>query len=85
MINHRIKVQDTRCRILRSTLKWPEGPQDYCAVCGEQLVSGERVAVVDQRYYEEHFDGGIYAHAICVQEVGVKKGDYCPVRNYGGD
>ena len=73
--------------VLRSTLNWPEGPQDVCAVCGEMFRTAQRVCVVDRHYYAQEQPEGLYAHAMCVQEKCRDEGDgtYVPVsRIYGG-
>lgn len=70
-------------QILHATLRWPEGPQDVCSVCGEELRAGQRVCVVDKHYYAEASPEGLYAHALCTQEECRERGSYVPVRSYG--
>lgn len=69
--------------ILHVTLKWPEGPQDSCAVCGKPLRVGQRVCVVDTAFHQQRPDDGLYAHALCMQEECKEQGWYDPVKSHG--
>jgi hypothetical protein len=62
--------------VLHSTLKWPEGTQDVCTVCGRAFRGGQRVCVVDRRYYAEEAPEGLYAHTLCMQEKCREYGKY---------
>ena len=60
---------------LHPTLLWPEGVDGECPHCGKVFGTGQRVAVLDARYYQQNVSEGnfdeqtLYGHALCVQEA----------------
>ena len=59
---------------LHPTLQWPEGVEGECPHCEKMFTTGQRVAVLDARYYQKNVsegkldEGSLYGHTLCVQE-----------------
>ena len=59
---------------LHTTFLWPEGVDGECPHCGKVFGTGQRVAVLDARYYQKSVAEGaieeasLYGHALCIQK-----------------
>jgi hypothetical protein len=60
---------------LHTTLLWPEGVEGECPHCDKKFETGQRIAVLDARYYQKNVSEGnldeetVYGHALCIQEA----------------